>query len=241
MQHPIEEHGRPAQGDVQRGPGQGMHTRHNKHVCASWCSGPWLLCALYLLSNCTLCIVPLTVPAEDHLQKQQHVCSQCVPFSCCTVVEDTLTDAAEVVKEVGSGNPSALLVLHDPLPGHQWNSLPTHTALRHNPETTELLHPLTEVCRTMPDGLVVPNEPGLSENDLEIGTGQQETDISNDALGVTQDGYSTFPYQPEMLPPHATTNYRPTSKDLPFSTQDCSPSTPLTDMLTTQPHSECIC
>ena len=47
VQQPVEEHGRPAQGDVQRGPGQGMYTRHNKHVCASWCSGPWLLCALY--------------------------------------------------------------------------------------------------------------------------------------------------------------------------------------------------
>ena len=44
VQQPVEEHGQPAQGDVQRGPGQGIYTRHNKHVCASWCSGPWLLC-----------------------------------------------------------------------------------------------------------------------------------------------------------------------------------------------------
>ena len=166
-------------------------------------------------------------------------CSRCVPGSSyCTVVEDTPADAAVV----GKVNPSALLVLHDPPTGHQQNGLPTHAVLRHNPEPIESPHPRAEACHTVPDASVVPNEPRLSDRDLEIGTGQQETDLSDDTTGETQDGHSPFAYRPRVLPPHPVTNNQPKSKEPPVSNQDCAQtSAPSTDMPTIHPHSECTC
>lgn len=154
----------------------------------------------------TACVVPCiyTVLVEDHLQKQRHVWSQCVLFSCCTVVENTS------VEEVGNGNDSDMVLLDVPLTGHQRNS--PHAVLRNNPKTTVLAHPLDKACPTVADGLVMPQ---LDDCHLETprGTSQQQTQPTDDALGETQEGRSPSSYQLKILPPQATTNNQPTSEE----------------------------